>query len=241
VGPEPPLPLSPDALLSEAGRPDRLVDPPRGLGARALFLDLDGTLAASLDVARHAYETFLRRAGAEPTSEEFDQLNGPPLAEVVRRIKDTHRLAGDEPDLLVAYRALLEDLYLDVLPSDGARALLERAREAKWRTGVVTSNSRALTTAWLRRVDLEDLVDIVVSGDDVTTGKPDPEPYLLALEACRCAASDTVAVEDSEQGATAARAAGIRTLLLGRVGPRDGAEVAEGVLTLADVQAVLWP
>lgn len=222
-------------------RPGRATDSPSGSGSRALLLDLDGTLAASLDVVRHAYEAFVRRSGVAPTAEEFDELNGPPLAEVVRHLKDTHGLAGDEHDLLVAYRALLDERYLDVLPSDGARALLERAREAGWHAGVVTSSSRTLTETWLSRVDLDGLVDLIVSADDVTSGKPDPEPYLLALERCRCAPDDAVAVEDSVQGAAAARAAGIRTFLLGPVGPRSGIDAVEAVGTLAEVRTVLWP
>lgn len=180
---------------------------------RALLLDLDGTLADSLGVMRDAYDRFLDLYGCEGTDEEFDALNGPPLAEVVRQLKDRRRLEGSHEDLLAQYRALLDAVYSEVPAAPGAEALLHEARSAGWATAVVTSAPSTLARTWLRAAGIETLIDEVVGGDMVTRGKPHPDAYLVAVAAVKAAPRRSLAVEDSSQGVAAALAAGIPTLL----------------------------
>ena len=193
-----------------------------GIRPRALLLDLDGTLADSLGVMKDVYRRFMGGEGRTPADAEFDRLNGPPLAEGVRILKDAHRLTAPHAELLARYRALVEEVYGSVPPRAGARDLLESAKARGWTVGVVTSNGEARTRAWLARARLDDLVDVVVGGDSIirpphggtARGKPAPDPYLAALKLAGCKAENGLAVEDSPQGAEAARAAGIPTLAL---------------------------
>lgn len=210
-------------------------------GGRALLLDLDGTLADSLGVVRRVYEMFLLDRGRTPTAAEFESLNGPPLAEVLRRIKAAHDLPGSERDLLATYEALLDKVYLEVPPNAGATRLLARAREHGWQIGVVTSNSTVRTQSWLERTGFEQSIDMLVSSDDVLFGKPDPEPYRLALHRCRCVAANCVAVEDSEQGIRAAVGAGLYTFILGSTHGQAIPIGAELIPDLFAVSAKLWP
>ncbi|MCC7016343.1 MAG: HAD family phosphatase [Rhodospirillales bacterium] len=181
---------------------------------RALLLDLDGTLADSLGVMKIAYRRFMTGEGLTPTDAEFDRLNGPPISECVRIVKASHGIAAPHAELLARYQALVEEIYDTVPPREGARALLEAAKARGWTVGVVTSNGEVRTRAWLARVGLGRLVDLVVGGEAVARGKPAPDPYLAALKRAECAAKDACAVEDSPLGAIAARAAGIPTLAL---------------------------
>jgi HAD superfamily hydrolase (TIGR01509 family) len=181
---------------------------------RALLLDLDGTLADSLGVMKSVYERFMEAVGLTPSDDEFDRLNGPPIAECIRILKAAHELPQPETKLLARYQALVEEVYGAVPPSPGARDLLTTAKTKGWTTGVVTSNGEARTRAWLARAGLDGLVDVVVGGDTVARGKPAPDPYLAALARTSCAPAAALAIEDSPQGAASARAAGIPTLAL---------------------------
>ncbi|MBM3581101.1 MAG: HAD family phosphatase [Alphaproteobacteria bacterium] len=181
---------------------------------RALLLDLDGTLADSLDAMKSVYRRFMEGAGLVPSDAEFNRLNGPPIPECIRVLKATHGLPQPEAELLVRYQALIEEVYGAVPPSPGARDLLTTAKTKGWTTGVVTSNGEARTRAWLARAGLDGLVDVVVGGDAVARGKPAPDPYLAALARTSCAPAAALAIEDSPQGAASARAAGIPTLAL---------------------------
>jgi beta-phosphoglucomutase-like phosphatase (HAD superfamily) len=162
---------------------------------RAILIDLDGTLADSLSVMRVAYQQFLEGFQVQGTDDEFASLNGPPLHEVVRRLKANHSLAGDTAALTAKYFHIIDQLYDGVVPSLGARELLTKANEHGCRVCIVTSNSTKRTRAWLALVGLEQCVDFIVSGDEVTFGKPHPEPYLLATQRVDCPITGIVAVE----------------------------------------------
>jgi HAD superfamily hydrolase (TIGR01509 family) len=184
------------------------------LRPRAIFIDLDGTLADSLWVMRAAYQAFLERHRVTSTIAEFDSLNGPPLSEVVRSLKAAHSLTGDESELLATYMDLIDQSYVSVSPCPGADDLLWKAKDNGCVVGVVTSNSSERANRWLKRACLSHLIDFVVAGEEVRYGKPNPEPYLRASERVSCSAAETIAVEDSLQGALSAVGAGLRTFIV---------------------------
>ena len=212
------------------------------LNPAGLFIDLDGTLADSLAVMRMAYEGFLGQFGVAGAHSEFALLNGPPLSEVIRRLRATHNLPGELEALTDNYYRLIDELYRSVAPAPGARELLERAQRFSCKVAVVTSNSAGRTEAWLAAVGLAPLIDFIISGDDVTRGKPDPEPYLMAAARAGLDGQICAAVEDTIQGAQAAMGAGLSTFLLmsshGSTVPVPG---VAPVNSLYDVASQLWP
>ena len=207
----------------------------------ALLIDLDGTLANSLSVMREAYQVFLDDFQVCGTDAEFASLNGPPLKEVVRRLKVTHGLTHEVEQLTARYFEIIDQLYGDVSPTYGAGQLLSTAQAQNCRVAVVTSNSFERTSAWLERVGLTGFVDFIISGDQVKYGKPDPEPYLLASRKVDCPVDRIIAIEDSVQGATSAIGAGLYTYLLSPAGKESFAhEGAVPVLSLEHIAIDLW-
>lgn len=188
---------------------------------RGLFVDLDGTLADSIPMLRQAYHAFLGDFGRQGSEAEFQRLNGPPLRRIVQLLRDTHGLGEDCDDLLGRYLALLRDGHDAMRPADGAEEVLTLAGRLGFKVAVVTSSPRHSTLSWLRRVGLERYLDEVVCGDDVIHGKPDPEPYRLALQRTGCSPERSLAVEDSAQGAAAACGAGLPLWFLGPAAPAD--------------------
>ena len=210
---------------------------------RGLFIDLDGTLADSLSVMRLVYGRFLGHFGKSASDDEFERLNGPPLAEVVADLSRTHSITRPAASLLEIYWGFIDDAYRDVRPRAGAADLLRTARSRGARVGVVTSSATGLTRRWLQGVGLEELVDVIVGGDAVRRGKPDPEPYAHAMERTGCAAADSLAVEDSVTGARSAVAAGLPTVLLSEPGVRAVPSVtfADGLSAVEALIRERWP
>ncbi|WP_197077980.1 HAD family hydrolase [Aeromonas sp. L_1B5_3] len=181
---------------------------------KGIFFDFDGTLVQSLESMFHVYSLFLSRRGELASKIEFEKLNGPPLIEIVRCLKEWLNLPESNQSLLAEYNDLIDESYLNSPPSVGAIKLIHEAVKHSYRLVIVTSNKRSRVEAWLALNGLKDTFYLIIDGEDVRNGKPHPEPYLLALEKSRLCAGNVIAVEDSIPGATSALQAGLVTYLL---------------------------
>lgn len=186
---------------------------------RCLLLDLDGTALDSLDHLFEVYERFLKDHRAVPSKSEFHSLNGVLLKSVVARLKKQHHLSSSLEELLKHYTKLLSDLPTHAKPRVGLVELLLWAHSEHWRTGLVTSASHSYANAWLERFNLVKHFEVLVTSDDVESGKPEPEPYEKAMRALDCLPQNAVVVEDSESGVTSGLSAGARTFLIAPAGP----------------------
>lgn len=170
----------------------------------AILFDIDGVLIDSLRVVERAW----RRWAAEqhiPADDVLAVIHGRTAREVVGMFA---------PDVDVAQHALLVSCYeaqdggdLAVVP--GARECIGIARRGRW--AVVTSGDRKLAAARLAAVGLP-APEILVTADDVTNGKPDPEPYQRAAGELAIPAAECVVVEDAPAGVLAAKRAGMTVL-----------------------------
>lgn len=166
--------------------------------AHALLFDNDGTLVSSLDSVERCWSRWAREYGI--TAEEFArvELHGRTAVEVV----------GDLlPARLVPQAvARVEQLEVEDVPDGGVRllpgtrAFLDALPADRW--AVVTSATRRLAEARLDAVGIRPKA--LVSADDVTRGKPDPEPYLLAARQLGVDPARCVVFEDAPAGLRAA-------------------------------------
>ncbi len=88
------------------------------------------------------------------------------------------------------------------------------ALHGRMRMAVVTSSQRQHFNVMHADIGLTRYFEFVLAREDYGRSKPNPEPYLLALERLGMRAEHCVAVEDSERGLAAARAAGLRCLVI---------------------------
>lgn len=122
----------------------------------------------------------------------------------------------------------------------GARELLEQVRAAGIPTALVTASYRRLAEVVAEQTG--GLLNVVVAGDDVARGKPDPECYQRAAELLGAAPSDCVAIEDSPSGLSAALAAGCVTVgvpCMVPIEPRPRLRVVDSLtdLNLAEIRS----
>ncbi|MEU2915581.1 HAD-IA family hydrolase [Streptomyces massasporeus] len=176
--------------------------------AQALLFDNDGTLVSSLASVDRCWTRWAGEYGI--TAEEFArvELHGRPAAEIAADLLPA--------ELVPQAVARIEDLEVDDVPNDGVhllpgtRAFLDVLPAERW--AVVTSATRRLAEARLDAVGI--LPKTLVAADDITRGKPDPEPYLLAARALGVDPAHCVVFEDAPAGLAAGRAAGMTTVAL---------------------------
>ncbi|MEW2811340.1 HAD-IA family hydrolase [Streptomyces massasporeus] len=176
--------------------------------AQALLFDNDGTLVSSLASVDRCWTRWAGEYGI--TAEQFArvELHGRPAAEIAADLLPA--------ELVPQAVARIEDLEVDDVPNDGVhllpgtQAFLDVLPAERW--AVVTSATRRLAEARLDAVGI--LPKTLVAADDITRGKPDPEPYLLAARALGVDPAHCVVFEDAPAGLAAGRAAGMTTVAL---------------------------
>jgi len=219
--------VTPSAVPSSTPTPSGLLAPLIGRRFAAVLFDMDGTLIDSTPVVVRSWVTWALERGIAP--ERLEGHHGVPAAQIVRGL-----VPEEDVEAAIARINALEIADVDgitMLP--GAAAAVAALPEA--RRAIVTSCTRPLATARIAATGLL-APSVVVTADDVTTGKPDPAPYLLGARRLGVDPADCLVVEDAPSGLLAARAAGAATLAVTTTTPADRLDADAVVGTLADVR-----
>lgn len=182
----------------------------------AVILDMDGLMIDSERVERQAWQAAAREFGQSVSDEEFESLVGRGARDVRAILTSLWTARSTSPPDYAAVLRRKAELAqtLPVAPKPGVTELLDWARSETIPVAVASSSHRPLILSRLRATRLLDGLDLVVSGDDVSRGKPHPDIFLLAAKRLGAKAKDCVVLEDSPSGITAARTAGMRCLLV---------------------------
>jgi sugar-phosphatase len=204
----------------------------RSFECAAILFDLDGVLVDSTGSVERVWTAWALKHGLDPEpvireaygrrTVETVQVCAPHL-EVA---SESERVEGFEIEDSVGMRAVTGALELiAVLPPD------------RWT--VVTSGTRALATARLSSAGLP-MPATLVSADQVTKGKPDPEPYLKGAERLGFSAHECLVFEDTPAGISAAKGAGMRAIGLTTTYSGDVLVAADAtVASFADVAVAM--
>jgi HAD superfamily hydrolase (TIGR01509 family) len=168
---------------------------------------MDGTIIDSEHYWMAAERTLVESFGGVWTDEDGLALVGSSMWHSSRVIQ-AHGV--DLPEMEIVDR-LTEAVRLSILENvpwrPGARELLLALTEHSVPMALVTMSQRTLAELVVAAIEFPAFAAIV-SGNDVTHGKPHPEPYLLGAELLGVMIADCVAIEDSEPGLASAVASG---------------------------------
>ncbi|HEX3971145.1 MAG TPA: HAD family phosphatase [Stellaceae bacterium] len=204
---------------------------------RSIFFNLENTLADSAGALRNAFDRFAAQCNVAPSDEVFAEIGGISQSMAVAHLKSRWSLPYSLDEIKRHYAPLVDAAFQSIAPVESAASTLETAFRNGWSNGIVTAVSGARSRAWLARTQLAAFVDVVVGGDDVVLGKPEPEPYRMALARSGCARELSIAVEASPIGAKSAIAAGIRCYA---IAPESlSAEWPEGVRLIERLDELL--
>lgn len=181
---------------------------------QAVLFDMDGTLTDSERLWTIALEQVAHYYGGSLTQQTREAMVGQDMWATIDLL---HSELGVDAEPTDTARMLTEQtlgIFRDGLPfKDGARQLLEQVRAAGLRTALVTATYRDLVDVALDTLG-RNTFDVTVPGDEVTHNKPDPAPYLRALELLGLPADACLVVEDSPIGSRSATEAGLGVLVV---------------------------
>lgn len=198
----------------------RLSEPLDGLpaSARAFLFDCDGTLIDTMPTHYHSWENALRERGAFDAEaldyEAFMKLGGMTGHEVGARLCGMLGRPAENLDALVERKRALYHEALENCPAIPVVADFARAVAGTHAVAVVSGGHASAVHRSLEAAGLRELFDVVVTPEMVTHGKPAPDMYLLAAERLGVAPADCIVFEDGLPGIEAARAAGMRVVVV---------------------------
>jgi HAD superfamily hydrolase (TIGR01509 family) len=219
---------------------------------RAVLFDMDGTLVETEEHWGEALFALARQLGGELSADARRATVGSSMRTSMEILyADIGVLRSDAQ--LMADARWVEDTTAGLLADQitwrpGAADLLMSVREAGLATALVTTTPRRIADIVLTAIrdDLgSDPFDLTLCGDEVPARKPDPAPYLMAMNALGVQPEECVVIEDSQAGIAAGLAAGTAVLgvpTLQVVPPAPGLVLRDGLVgvgpaELADVLA----
>lgn len=174
----------------------------------AVLFDMDGTIVDSENYWLSSEQDLANRYDASWSAQDGEALIGMSLYDSAIILKQKMNLPLTSEQIIET----LTDSVLAKLDSaiewrPGALELLRDLRASGIKTALVTMSMRRMALS-VANSDPEPLFDVVVAGDDVTHGKPHPEPYLTAAARLGADISRCIAFEDSETGLLSAESSG---------------------------------
>ena len=181
---------------------------------RAIAWDIDGTLIDSEPVHHKALVAVSQRHGLH-IADDDTRFIGVAMEEVWGVLAPQYPAGLDRYEWLAEIVDAYIGLVAELMPIANAPETVHALAAAGLPQCAVSNSARRIVSANLKSMKLDKLMRFAIAREDVTHGKPDPEPYVLACERLGLPPRDVLAIEDSAVGAASARAAGMPVMRLG--------------------------
>ena len=195
---------------------------------KAYLFDFDYTLANSEKGIVMCFQHVFERNGFKGIEEDaIKKTIGLTLEEafmLLTGIKDRETVAGYRKQYVEKSDEVMvanTKLFPEALP------MLRKLKKQGVKTGIISTKYRYRIESTIRLYGMDELIDLVIGGEDVKTAKPDPEGVWKALDRLKCSREETLYIGDSLVDARTAQNAGVHF-----------AAVTTGTTTAADFETV---
>lgn len=209
---------------------------------KAAIFDLDGVIVNTVPLHFKAWQRMFKEYGKDFTFEDYkEKVDGIPRTDGAKAIltdlsDEDLKKAGDKKQ---AY--LLEYLEKEKIPAyDTTVDLIKSIKKDGLKIGVISSSKNCMSI--LKKINLVDIFDVIITGNDITKGKPDPQAFFMAAERMSSEPKACVVFEDAVLGVEAAKNAGMKCVGIDRYGSPERLKKADlvvsdlGEITLKNVK-----
>jgi beta-phosphoglucomutase len=179
---------------------------------KAIIFDMDGVLVDSMPYHAEAWQQAFAAYGISVKKRDIYELEGSNHLQTVDIIfRRSGRVPTDkDAEELSSRKIEIFNRIEKVMPFDGMRELLAELAPV-YRLAVVSGSNRK-TVHDLMNKYFPGVFEVIITGDDVQKSKPDPEPYLLAVERLGAPKEECIVIENAPLGIRSAKSAGLRCI-----------------------------
>ncbi len=185
---------------------------------RALLVDFDGTLVDTERIFFNSFKNVLdNNYNVNITFDDYKEYELDRNAKLLDYLKKNKKISLNESNekiMDLVYFEYKKQLSSSIVLTEEIMnfKLIVKLKELGVKVGLVSTSKREYIDIILKKLEVEDLFDVIISRDDVSNFKPHPEAYLLAIDRLNISSEECLAVEDSKRGIRSAMAANIKTV-----------------------------
>lgn len=183
---------------------------------KAVIFDLDGVIVDTVPLHFKAWKKMFSEYGKDFTFQDYkEKVDGIPRIDGVKAILP--QLSQKELEEAATKK---QHYFLEFLEKEGVKVyestlnLIKNLRKEGIKIAVISSSKNCLYI--LKRANIDDLFDVIITGNDVKRGKPHPDIFLLAVKRLNVDPKQCVVFEDAVLGVEAAKKAGIKCVGIDR-------------------------
>ncbi|GGP06893.1 pyrophosphatase PpaX [Oceanobacillus neutriphilus] len=177
------------------------------MSIRTILFDLDGTLLNTNELIRASFEHTFEKFNMQFTPEEIKHLNGPPLNETFHEINP--ELSERMTAAYREYNMREHDRYVEAFPY--VYETIKQLYDKGITLGIVSTKIKKTVMMGLDLTSLTDFFSVIITYDDVTLKKPDPEPVEKAMKLVHANPETTLMVGDNFHDIVSGQRAGTQT------------------------------
>ena len=177
---------------------------------RAIISDFDGTLVDTFEANYSAYCMAFKQYALDISREQYRSCFGLRFDAFMdaMKIDDVNLRSNIKKEKARVYPTCFSYLKPNVTLID----FIRKAKASGLKTGIASTAQRGNLMNVLKHLQLEDLFDMIIAGDAVKKGKPDPEIYITSMSLLEVSPTETLIFEDTEVGLMAAEKSGANVI-----------------------------
>lgn len=204
---------------------------------KAVIWDMDGVIANTAQYHLKGWQVVFQKRGVNYTEEDFQCNTGKRSDSIIREVLGEKITQGEIMAIIREkdenFRQLMKQ---NIRPFPGVLKLITLLKEHGFKIAIASSAPMENIQLITQSLKIHNCFDTIVSGWEVTKGKPDPQTFLLAMEKMGVEAKDCIVIEDAIAGVTASKRAGICCIAVTNTTPKENLREADLVIdTLEEI------
>lgn len=208
---------------------------------KGVIYDIDDLMVNSNPLHAEATEVVFKKIGHsldELPEQMLKSFIGMRIVDILQEIIGYFKLDISFDDLYKERTDIFLKLAqekLEIMP--GLYRSLDLFRNNKYSIAVTSSGTKEYINLVLEKFNIKDYFKIIISGDDVKKGKPDPESYLLASKQLGLLPQECLVLEDATTGIAAAKGAGCKCMAIKNLNtpPQDHSKADRVINSLEEI------